>query len=124
MFSRVRTVISWLFRWGEHAAFAADIAKFFGVQKMVFSIEAGLLTSLAQWPDQPRPFWNVMAGLAGFAVTLVIINVIWGLFNKWKISKAMTSSPSATGIDDLLSVWPLPLRVQAEKDKSDKESLQ
>jgi hypothetical protein len=88
---------------------------------MVISIEAGLLASLAEWPDQPRPFWIVMGVLAGFAITLVIINVIWGIYNNWKISKAMTSSAPSIGIN--ISDWPLTLRTQAEKDKADKTGI-
>jgi len=118
MLRNVKMVISLLFRWGEHAIFAAHIAKFFGLQKMVISMEAGLLASLAEWPDQPRPFWVVMAGLVGFAVALVILNVIFGLFIKWKISKAMTSSAPATGIGDAFPNITLALQAEADKERA------
>jgi hypothetical protein len=83
MFRRVGMVISWFFRWGEHALFAADIANYFGLRKMVISVEGGLLAAFANWPEPKTisPFGIVMSGLAGFAVTLVIINGVLSLFN-------------------------------------------
>jgi hypothetical protein len=111
-------VVSWFFRWGEHAIFAVDMAKYFGVWKTVISIMSGLLTALAGWREQPRPFWIVLSGLIGFAVTLVIINAVWGLFNKWKISKTLAGTASAaTDIDDSLAHSTLPLRVEKDQNK-------
>ncbi len=98
----IQTVIKWFFRWGEHATFVVDLANFFGVQKMVISFEGGLLAALANWSETTSPFWKVMSGLAGFTLTLVAINVFWGLFNNWQISKhqilaVATEGPGSAG---------------------------
>ncbi len=91
-----RMAISLFFRWGEHATFAADIAKYFGVWKMVISVEGGLLAALANWSETVSPFWKVMSGLAGGTLTLVTINVVWSLINKWRSSrhKGLTVKPA------------------------------
>lgn len=80
----IRTAIKWFFRWGEHAKFATDLAEYFGLQKMTFSVLGGLLTAVAQ-ANEASPF---LFGAAGFAVTLVIINAVWGLINKWHFTKS------------------------------------
>jgi hypothetical protein len=104
MFRHIRIVISWFFRLGEHAIFAADIAKFFGLWKMVISFELGLLTALAEWYET-SPFWF---GAVGFTVTLVIINVVWGLYNKWQISEhKMCEAASSLIGSPFQSQWPL-----------------
>jgi hypothetical protein len=103
MFRRVRMVISWFFRWGEHAKFATEIAKFFGVWGMVISVEAGLMAALAEWYEA-SPFWF---GVVGFTSTLVIINVVWSLYNKWQVSKhKMVAEASALIGSPFQSQWP------------------
>jgi hypothetical protein len=83
MLHNIKMAINWFFRLGEHATFAAEIAKFFGVWKMVISTEAGLLAALAEWYEA-SPFWF---GAVAFATTLTIINVGWSLINKWRNSR-------------------------------------
>ncbi|MDQ6867227.1 MAG: hypothetical protein M3178_01965 [Pseudomonadota bacterium] len=84
----------------------------------MFSIEGALLAALADWHDEPRLFWLVMAGIAGFTATLIIINCIFGLYNKRQISKAM--APIATtirGIYNSLANSSLPLRTDADRSE-------
>jgi hypothetical protein len=80
-----RSIISWLFRWGEHAKFVTDIgtfiAQYFGLPKMLISIGAALLAAVAQ-TKLISPFWFITTV---FAVMLVIVNAGWGLFNKWQV---------------------------------------
>jgi hypothetical protein len=97
----IKVVISWLFRWGEHAAFSADIAKFFGLPKMLISVEAALLAGVAE-TKLISPFWFVAVW---FAVILVIVNAGWSLFNKLQTAKhglaAVTERSMAEIIDAL-----------------------
>jgi hypothetical protein len=90
----IRTVINWFFKWGEHAKFVVDVGKFvveyFGLWKMFASIEIGLMAAVAKAQEasakaqEASPF---LFGVSWFAVTLVIINVILSLYNKWKITE-------------------------------------
>jgi hypothetical protein len=92
----IKMVFNWFFKWGEHAKFATEIGKFlveyFGLWKMFGSIEMGLLAAVARG-QEASPFWF---GAAGFAVTLVIINASWSLFNKWQNSKHVLAAASAS----------------------------
>ncbi len=102
MLHNIKEVINWFFRWGEHASFVSDLAKFFGVQKIVMSFLGAIFAALANWSDTTSPFWKVMSGLAGFAITLVIINAVCGLINKWRLSQyKMRAASTARTIPDI-----------------------